>query len=65
MSKHTIEGVLIKLRRKNDVRVNENTRTIQILVGNKAKDDLGNGSHGMIDYLVNHCGYRRVTVSDW
>jgi hypothetical protein len=27
--------------------------------------DLGNGSWGKIDFLVNHCGYRQMFVAEW
>lgn len=73
---HTEQGVLASLRKKNDVRVIGSE--IQILkdkVFNKKinmiddnplkKWDLGNGSWGKIDYLVQNFGYRMIYVSNF
>ena len=65
--KHTEDEVLKSLRKKNDVRVNGNL--VLILNGKNKKfpkhNDLGNGSWGKIDFLVNHCGYHTMNVSEF
>ena len=38
-------------------------RTVSVLTGNGRKNDLGNGSWGKIDFLVNHCGYTLIRTS--
>lgn len=64
--KHNEDEVLYRLRKKSDVRV---TSFKEILVlGKRAKNkqhDLGNGSWGKIDFLVNHCGYRQIFVTEF
>ena len=70
--KHRLDEVLKELSRKNDVRV---SGTVVMVLSDKIVDkkgntidnpqkrnDLGNGSWGRIDYLVNHCGYGIVRV---
>lgn len=58
--KHTVDEVLISLSRKKSIKITGNE--IQILVGDKSNNDLGNGSWGKIDFLCNHNGYRRFNV---
>jgi hypothetical protein len=63
MSKHTVSGAVASLNQKNDLLVKENFKggTIYRLAGNKAKGDVGIGSKGKIDFLVNHHGF----VTEW
>jgi hypothetical protein len=69
MSKHTVEGAIESLNRKNDVIVNPNITgiggTIHLLHGNKAKGDVGIGSKGKIAFLENHHGYRKEWTDDF
>lgn len=70
--KHTEDEVLKSLRQKNDVKVNGTSIYLlkrkvlnkeSILIDNPlAKNDIGNGTHGKIDFLVNHCGYSKTKV---
>ena len=73
--KHRLDEVLKELSRKNDVRV---SGTVVMVLSDKIVDkesniidnpqkrnDLGNGSWGRIDYLVNHCGYGIVKVAQF
>lgn len=73
--KHKLDEVLKELSRKNDVRV---SGTVVMVLSDKVidnkgntidnpqkKNDLGNGSWGRIDYLVNHCGYGIVKVAQF
>lgn len=68
--KHKKDEVLQQLRQKHDVKISDNME-IFILTGtsNKAQfkkaNDLGNGSLGKIDFLVNYCGYRKLFVSEF
>jgi hypothetical protein len=63
---HEEEEVLRDLRKKKDCKVSGNH--IFILSGkgkNKPRtNDLGNGSWGKIDFLVNHKGYFRSFVDE-
>lgn len=58
-SKHNEQDVLRSLKSKNDVHIAKNSRTVQLLEGSGRHHDLGIASHGKIDFLVNHLGYRR------
>ena len=62
--KHTLDGVLRSLSKKNDVRIDERLKTIEILEpdAKNAKQDLGNGSWGKIDYLTNVHHYTAYQV---
>lgn len=68
--KHNEDEVLFQLRKKHDVRVTQN-KEVLVLNGKSNKgqfqpqNDLGNGSWGKIDFLVNHCGYRQMFVAEW
>lgn len=53
--KHQVEEVLKSLSKKQGVKVSEFNKTVTI---SKNYSDLGNGSWGKIDFLVNHKGYR-------
>lgn len=63
--KHTEDKVLASLYKKRDLKIIGTE--IQLLTGKKGGDtkhyDLGNGSWGKIDYLVNHKGYRKAYVN--
>lgn len=63
--KYSEDGVLKSLRKKNDVKVNPTSKTIEVLK-NDAKNkhnDLGNGSWGKIDFLTKNCGYKQFYVT--
>lgn len=64
--KHNIDEVLRKLSLKHDVRINSDVKVIEVLTGKDPKfpaaHDIGNGSWGKIDFLVNHCGWRQIYV---
>jgi len=73
--KHTVDEVLRALRLKNDVKVNGSEIMIlsdfvyknngQKIENPKKKHDLGNGSWGKIDFLVNQHGYSIYNISDF
>lgn len=62
--------MLKSLRKKHDVRVTQ-TKDVLLLNGKSTKavfqlqNDLGNGTWGKIDFLVNHCGYVKRYVSEF
>lgn len=63
--KHKMDEVLRKLSRKNDCKVFPYHHIVEVL-GIEARgksNDLGNGSWGLIDYLINHSGYRLLWVN--
>jgi hypothetical protein len=68
--KHEESKVVSQLSKKHDVRVTQN-RQVLLLNGTSNKGqyqlshDLGNKSWGKIDFLVNHCGYRRTIVAEY
>lgn len=59
------EEVLRALKKKNDVLVDSTKKKVFVIIGDKASNDLGNGSQGKIDYLINHCGYDKIKVTEW
>jgi len=67
--KHKMDEVLRALAKKHDCRIVGNV--IQVLNGKSIEakyqlsNDLGNGSWGKIDFLVNHCGFRKMNVVDF
>ena len=73
--KHSLDGVLRALRTKNDVKIEGTTVLIlsdfvyknngQKVENPNKKHDLGNGSWGKIDFLVNHNGYSLYHISDF
>ena len=73
--KHKLDEVLKELSRKNDVRVSGTVvmvlsdkivdKKCNIIDNPQKRNDLGNGSWGRIDYLVNHCGYGIVKVEQF
>lgn len=66
-NKYRVDEVLRSLSKKHDVRINGTD--ILVLNGKSKKKpkqhDLGNGSWGKIDYLVNYCGYRQYFVAEF
>lgn len=62
---YSVDEVIKALSRKSDVRVNSTTQEVVVVKSSSkhAKCDLGNGSWGKIDYLVNHCGYRLLLTT--
>lgn len=68
---YTEEEVLSKLRKKNDCLVRQEGQTKFVLVLNgqgkrqQKLNDLGNGSWGKIDFLINHCGYKQRFVEEF
>ena len=60
---YQIDEVLRALSKKKDVRIDN--KQIFVIVGDNAQNDLGNGSQGKIDYLVNYCGYSKIRVTEW
>lgn len=65
--KHTLDEVLKSLKNKHDVKIDSLNKTIKVLKGNAkiAKNDVGNGSWGKIDYLVKVHGYDLFRVNDF
>ena len=61
--KHSEDEVLRALRLKNDLKIEGNRIEVLSEYSTKRKNDLGNGSWGKIDFLVNYCGYYTVFVS--
>jgi len=65
--KHQMDEVLRSLGNKQDCRIDGTD--ILVLNGKGKKQpkqhDLGNGSWGKIDYLVNYCGYRQYFVAEF
>lgn len=70
---HDEYSVLNSLKKKNDVRVTGMLVQVlkreiwsersECLIPNPSwRGDVGNGSWGKIDYLVNHCGYAKLSV---
>jgi len=58
---YTEDEVLAKLKRKSDLRVVG--KQIQEL--KEGKGDVGIGTKGKIDFLVNYCGYIHIYVNDF
>ena len=69
MKNNKLNEVLFQLGKKHDVSIQN--KEVLVLNGNtkkpqfKPQHDLGNGSWGKIDFLVNHCGYRQFFVAEW
>jgi hypothetical protein len=66
--KHTVDEVIKSLDRKRDVKLHPKDKIVEILDGKKAisaSGDLGNGSWGKIDFLVNHQGWQKVFVTEF
>lgn len=58
---YTEDGILAQLRRKSDIRVVG--KQIQQLI--QGKGDIGHGTKGKIDFLVNYCNYIHFFVEDF
>ena len=54
---HKLDEVFKSLRKKQDVKIHESRNIIFINKSHQAKNDLGNGSWGKIDFLVNYMGF--------
>lgn len=65
--KHQLDEVLRSLGKKQDCKINGSSILVLNGKGKKHKKnhDLGNGSWGRIDYLVNYCGYTKYFVSEF
>ena len=48
------------LSRKRDCYIDELNTTVVVTIGKRAKNDLGSGSWGKIDFLCNKCGFTIV-----
>lgn len=67
---HNEDEVIRSLSKKSDIRIDSESKIIKVLSkldkdGNpnkEAKNDLGNGSWGKIDFLRNYCGYYLMKV---
>jgi endo-1,4-beta-mannosidase len=61
------DEVLRSLSKKHDVKIDG--YTIYVLNGKSKRQpmshDLGNGSWGKIDYLVNYCGYSQYYINEF
>ena len=57
-------NVFVQLNNKRDVRIKMGSKVIEIIHPESSFKafDLGNGSWGKIDFLVNYCGYTKVFV---
>lgn len=62
--KHNLDEVVRSLANKRDVRVDTKLNVVEILHPAQYQD-LGNGSWGKIDYLVNHCRFTKLFVSEF
>jgi hypothetical protein len=59
----TAQEAVARLSRKRDVRITPNNEILVLKpYSPKRVGDLGNGSWGLIDMLVNHFGYRPTYV---
>lgn len=67
--KHNEMSAILGLKSKHDVKIDAMNKQIFILNGKSKKvskkDDLGIGSWGKIDFLVNYQGYRKSMVSEF
>lgn len=62
-NKYKVDEVIRTLSKKHDCKIVG--IEVQVLKGPSAKHDLGNKSHGKIDFLVNHRGFRKVIVTSF
>lgn len=66
MLKYDEEKVIRQLNQKNDIIIpRSGHKKIYVLVGARARRDIGKNSRGKIDYLVNHLGYQRIEVTEF
>lgn len=63
--KHTVDEVIRSLSKKKDVRVDLKLKVVELLNSPFKNNDLGNGSWGRIDFLVNHAGFQKVFVEEF
>lgn len=74
--KYTIDGAIAALKLKHDVKIDRSSMTIDILSNDVVtekgivpnplkKGDLGIRSLGKIDYLVNHCNFKKYFVKSF
>lgn len=56
------DEVLRTLHKKNDLRIDNNMKVIQVLRDNVT---CGNGTWGKIDFLVNHNGWKSMLVNEF
>ena len=56
------DEVLRTLHKKNDLRIDNNMKVIQVLRDNVT---CGNGTLGKIDFLVNHNGWKSMLVNEF
>lgn len=66
---HNLDEVFRALGKKHDCSIDYSNMRVLVLTGNSnnpkatpKKNDLGNGSWGKIDFLVNHKGFAKVMV---
>lgn len=62
---YNVDEVLRILSKKHDIKINVNTKHLEILKHNSpnAACDLGNKSWGKVDFLVNYQGYTMTRVA--
>lgn len=57
------DEVLRILAKKADINIDKNMKVVQVL--REGKGDVGNGSWGKIDFLVNYRGWKSMRVNDF
>jgi len=63
MKNYTEEEVFKSLQKKSDVRIQG--KLVLVMRGSAAKNDIGNGSKGKIDFLCKHRGYQMRWVTEF
>ena len=64
--KHHMDEVARSLNKKNDVKVDTRASIVYLMKDStKKSNDLGNGSWGKIDFLVNHKSYIKQFVDSF
>lgn len=63
MKNYTEEEVFKSLQKKSDVRIQG--KLVLVMRGSAAKNDIGNGSKGKIDFLCRHRGYQMRWVTEF
>lgn len=60
--KHTLESVLISLKKKKDVKIicSESGNEIHLNKTDNRKNDLGGGSYGKIDFLKSQYNFKVI-----
>jgi hypothetical protein len=59
------DEVVRSLSKKNDVQIKGQTINVLKNTARGRRNDLGNGSFGKIDFLVNHNGFHKVMVDSF